>query len=208
LAKNVSRQALLARRGRTPARIAAAIANRSLTFQQRLAIHALTQTVSNKEALELLAQNGVLIDKSTLSRWTKLPSFRRAREAAEEVIADTISKKSVLRKSEALLEKAMEGTPILGYVGKDLQEIVGYKSDLPTAARVLELQGRAVGLFQDDDAARVGVLIDIDFSGRKGEPVAQVKVDPPKPPPPAPVLDAEFTSRLLEQHLSADDWLE
>jgi hypothetical protein len=197
------KRALLARRGRTPERIAAAIANRSLSYQQRIAIHALMQTATRKEALNMLAVNGILIDASTLSRWHKLPSFRRAREAAEEAIAETISKKSVLRKSEAILDKAMEGTPILGYVGKDEQEIVGYKPDLPTAARIVELQGRAVGLFAEDDAARVGVLIDIDFSGRKGEPV--VKVEKPEP---TRIVDAEFTERMTNQHLHGDEWLE
>jgi hypothetical protein len=102
----------------------------------------------------------------------------------------------VLRKSEAALDKAMEGTPVLGYVGKDEQQIVGWKPDLPSAARLIELQGKAVGLFQDDNAMKLAVLVDVDFSGRRGDPVIEVT---------KPALDASFVDAVIEdQEVAAE----
>lgn len=179
---------------RSPERVARTLRRRGLTVHQRLAIHALVMTTTRPEALKLLDQNGVQVDKSTLSRWFKREDFRAALADAEAVVAGMISKESVLRKSEAILDKAMEGTPILGYVDKDEQEIVGYKPDLPTAARVVEMQGKAVGLFADETALKLAVLVDVDFSGRKdAPPVIDVKAEP---------IDV-----LKRQHVSEDDWL-
>jgi len=182
---------ILARRGskakRTADEITAVIARRGLTVHQRLAVHALVMSATRTQALELLRENGVNIDKSTLSRWFNDGDFRVALKAAEAAVAESITKHSVLRKSEAVLEKAMEGTPILGYVGKDEQEIVGYKPDLPTAARVVEMQGKAVGLFADSDIMKLAVLVDVDFSGRK-EPIVET---------PKQVLDADFVNAAL-----------
>lgn len=185
-------------RPRTPERIANAIAARGLSLTQRLAIHAIVQTTTTAEALKLLNDRGIMVDRTTLWRWTKNPSFVAARKVAEQALAETISKASVLRKSEAVLEKAMEGTPILGYTGPDTQDIVGYKPDLPSAARMVEMQGKAVGLFQED-VTKVAVLFDVDFSGRKGEPVIEVT------PVPEKTLDAEFVDAAIDAALTAPD---
>lgn len=180
MAKDSGKGVTIKRRIRTQDDIARVLAKRQLTMPQRLAIHALVLSTTRNEALELLSAKGFDVDKSTLSRWMARPHFRESLAMAEAAIAESITRNSVLRKSEAALEVAMKGTPILGYVGKDEQEIVGYKPDLPSAARLIEIQGKAVGAFGDDGATKIAILVDVDFSGRKEAPVDE-----------RPVIDVE-----------------
>lgn len=187
------------RKKRTADEITAIMARRGLSVSQRLAIHALTMTTSRSEALQVMRENGINIDSSTMTRWFKNATFRMTLKLAEAVVAESITKHSVLRKSEAALNKAMEGIPVLGYVEKDRQEIVGYRPDLPSAARLIEMQGKAVGLFQDENATRVAVLIDIDFSGRKDTPTA---------PPAQPIEDAVFAPVPTDVEAAAREVLE
>jgi hypothetical protein len=178
------------RSARTTEQIQNILDQYSLSLPERLAIHALMATTTRTEALKVLAGHGFDIDKSTLSRWLKRPEFQAAVHRAEALIAKMITKVNVLRKTEVLLEEAMLPRPIL-HKGED----TGFTEvDLGVATRLVELQGKAVGLFEDDTALKLAVLVDVDFSGRKdGPPVIDVKAEP---------IDV-----LKHQHMSEDDWL-
>lgn len=156
---------------RTSADVASVLARRGLTVHQRLAVHALVMSTTTGEALKLLQSKGVAVDRTTLNRWFRGADFRAAVKAAEEAVAVSITKHSVLRKTETLLEEAMKPRPIL-HKGED----TGFKEiELGTATRLVELQGKAAGLFQDESAMKIAVLVDVDFSGRKDTPAAVTK---------------------------------
>lgn len=160
----------LNRQARTADQVTEILNRYTLTYPQRLAVRAIMSTATRTEALALLDKHGIQVDRTTLYRWLKKQAFREALAHAEAAFAAGITKANLLRKSEAVLESAMEGTPILGYVGKDEQEIVGYKKDLPTAARLIETQGKLIGAFADENATKIAILVDVDFSGRKESP--------------------------------------
>lgn len=183
---------------RTSTGVANVLAKRGLSVSQRLAVHALVMSTTPGEALKLLHDKGIDVDRVVLNRWLGLASFRTALQAAEAAVAESITKHSVLRKTEMLLEAAMTPQPIL-HQGED----TGFREiELGAATRLVELQGKATGLFQDDVATKVAVLIDIDFSGRK---------DTPAPAAPAPPIeDAVFTESLeaaAQAVLEDETWL-
>lgn len=164
------------RRERTAGEVSEILDRYSLSFPQRLAIRALMGTATRTEALKLLADHGYEIDKSTLSRWYRSKPFRMAMEHAEAAFARTITKPNLLRKSEAVFEKAMEGAPIIGTVldenGEEVDAVIGRRPDLPSAARLIETQGKLIGAFADESATKIAILVDVDFSGRKDAPPA------------------------------------
>jgi hypothetical protein len=176
------------RRKRSAEEIADVLTQYNLPVQQRVAIRAMMSTSNKAEALRLLKKHGVEITRMTLDRWLKRTDFKEALFRAECAVARNVSKENVLRKTEALLEEAMTPKPIL-YKG----EHTGFEEvELGTATRLVELQGKAAGLFNDEHQTKVAVMVDIDFSGRKDAPVD------------AQVIDGE----LVEPELKKDDsWL-
>lgn len=149
---------------------------RRLMPVQRAAVEALMTTVSRADALSVLRQAGYEVNPRQLARWQKQRPFQAALEAREEELAKTISKNSVVKNANALLEVAMRPKPIL-YKGKH----TGFEDvNVGAALTANEQLGKIAGAFVKDEAARVAVVIDIDFSGRK-EPVVEM-----------PAIEAEF----------------
>lgn len=148
----------------------------ALSWQQRLAIDALLRSATRPAAFNMLRDAGMVVERREFDRWLKNPKFVAAWRLRELAITKNITKESIQLKTESILEEAMAGTPIIGRVGPDQEDIIGYRKDLPSALRAIELQGKTVGAFGNDGAIQVGVLIDIDFSGRKDLPVVAAEV--------------------------------
>ena len=206
------------REARTTDEINSIMTQYALSVQQRLAIRALLGSTTHKEALARLQDLGIDIKPAQLSAWIrKDKNFQAALATAEAVIVRIVSKNNVLRKTETLLEEAMTPKPIL-YQG----EHTGFEEvDLGVATRLVELQGKAVGLFADESALKVAVLVDVDFSGRKeplpplaGEVVTEdaafLEAPPSEPEPdlePEPAPLTEGLEAAAQAVLDGDTWL-
>jgi hypothetical protein len=174
-------------------RAAIAESMRKLQLPQRLYLLALLSSASRGEARRRLAQAGYDKDRATLHRWERRQDFMAAWRILEGALAKQITKDGVILKTQALIEEAMTPRPIL-YKGMD----TGHEEiELGAAIRALELQGKAVGAWQDD-VAKVAVVVDIDFSG----PAEKLE-------DPLPALEAEYEEVSdAREDGPVDDWLD
>jgi hypothetical protein len=148
-------------------------AARRLRPQQRTFIRTLVQCHGNAsravKQYNLRIQPNITADRAR--RWTRNPDFVRVLQAAKDEFMGLagIDPAGVLMKSQALYEQSLEPKPIL-YQG----EHTGFEEyDAGTAARMIEFQGKAVGIGADEHKTKVVVQV-IDMSG---EPEKVVSVD-------------------------------
>lgn len=176
----------------------------ALEWRQRLAIEALLRSATRPEAFRKLTEAGMVVERKEFDRWLRNPQFVAAWRLRELVVAKQITKEAVQLKAEAVLEEAMKGEPIIGRLGPDEEGVIGYRKDLSSALRAIEIQGKSVGAFGTDAAIQVGILVDIDFSGRKDAPAAEV-------------VEGEIVGEVTSQprptgsglaDLDGDSWLE
>jgi hypothetical protein len=161
---------------------------RALRHEQRLFLHALLASSSFTEAHRKLAESGIVLKRETTARWTRSPIFVNAWRLLEKAYVRNITKDGVIAKTQAVIEHSMTPKPIL-YKGK----ATGFEEvDVGAAIRALELQGKAVGAWADEQQ-KVAVSIDIDFSGRPPALVDRALRDPLE------IIEAEV--------VEVDEWL-
>jgi hypothetical protein len=183
-------------KARDPVRLERVEALRNVGLLQRIAVEALVHSATPEDAVQKIkALNpNARVSSSSLRAWMKQPKFMRAWKAREAEVAKLVSRTSVIVNAQNVFNEAMQPQPI---VSRKTGEIVGHKRELGHALTANEQMGKAVGAFTTDHDGKTVVVIDIDFSGRKGGPV-QERVAGEE------VIEAEFsepTATPIEPHI-------
>jgi hypothetical protein len=159
-------------KARDPVRLERVEALRNVGLLQRFAVEALVHSATIDDAVQKIKalQPHARVSSSSLRVWMKQPKFMRAWKAREAEVAKLVSRNSVIVNAQNVFNEAMS-----------LQPIVSRKS----------------GEVTTDHDGKTVVVIDIDFSGRKGGPV-QERVAGEE------VIEAEFsepTATPIEPHI-------
>lgn len=154
------------RRKRRPAELIKA--EKSLTPAQRYFARCLLESETIQQAQDAFRRSGYRVNRTTLYRWRKQPKFIKVLHLMQNYLFESlgIDKAKVMLDAEKIKENALTPRPIL-YKGEE----TGYDEiELGAALRALELQAKGIGI-GTQESQRVVVAIDIDFTGRKEEPV-------------------------------------
>jgi len=139
------------------------VAERKLKPTQRFYARALLECDSYAHAERVMKLAGYPCERTTLYRWRCHPDFVKAFKLmqAEKVESLVVNKDKILSDAEKAKEIALNPKAIL-YKGVP----TGHEEvNVGAYIRALELQGKAIGVGQDE-GQKVQVNIDIDYSGR------------------------------------------